>query len=113
MIQIQRSEAPAVLTTRGAARTRQDCEAYEASPDAYRGGTARFKAVENIYGHATVKAGLLIGQYGKCCYCERKLRASDHGDVEHFRPKSAVRQDANSAEEKLGTIGLRTVGRIS
>jgi hypothetical protein len=28
--------------------------------------------------------------FGKCVYCEQKIRPSQHGDVEHFRPKARV-----------------------
>jgi uncharacterized protein (TIGR02646 family) len=106
MIRFDRRNAPAVLLSRGATRTRRDCDAYEADPDAYRRGDASFEAGDNIYGHKTVKAALLRSQHGKCCYCERKILASDYGDVEHFRPKGAVRQDASSTEERPGYYWL-------
>jgi hypothetical protein len=91
MIRIQRSGPPRVLVSRGSARTRKDCEAYEADPAAYRRGDAGFKADAKIYGHHTVKASLLRAQRGKCCYCERKILATDYGDVEHFRPNTKSR----------------------
>lgn len=33
--------------------------------------------------------------YGKCAYCEKHLLSSQHGDVEHYRPKDAVRDARN------------------
>lgn len=106
MIRIYRSDVPGVLVSRGAARTRADCAAYEADPDAYCCGDASFEANAKIYGHDRVKAALLGAQQGKCCYCERKIRASDYGDVEHFRPKGAVRQSENFPEERPGYYWL-------
>ena len=42
-----------------------------------------------------IKAVFMRIQRNKCAYCERQLAAVDHGliehDVEHFRPKNAVR----------------------
>ena len=57
-----------------------------------------------IYGHATVKQALIEAQYGKCCFCERKIGAD--GDVEHFRPKAAVRQNNASPLMKPGYYWL-------
>ena len=31
---------------------------------------------------------------GKCAYCEQKIYGSQHGDMEHFRPKSAVSDES-------------------
>jgi uncharacterized protein (TIGR02646 family) len=107
MIKINRPEPPpAVLRTRGLPQTRADRRAYEAAPQRYRNGDLTFTANSRIYGHQTVKSALLAAQHKKCCYCERKIRASDYGAVEHFRPKAGVRQDENSAEEKPGYFWL-------
>jgi uncharacterized protein (TIGR02646 family) len=106
MIRIQRFEVPNVLISRGAENTRLNREEYEADPDAYRRGDARFTIDSKIYGHKTVKDALVKAQHAKCCYCERKILASGYGDVEHFRPKGAVLQDENSAEERPGYYWL-------
>jgi uncharacterized protein (TIGR02646 family) len=106
MIRVQRPDSPGVLVSRGAARRQRDCKAYEGDPHAYRRGDVTFRADPKIYGHDSVKASLLGAQYDKCCYCERKIRASGYGDVEHFRPKGAVRQDEHCAEEKPGYYWL-------
>ena len=39
---------------------------------------------------------LLMGApfYGKCAYCETKIYSGMHGDVEHFRPKGGVTDQA-------------------
>lgn len=43
--------------------------------------------------------------YGKCAYCEKKIASSQHGDVDHYRPKSGV------AEEDWTPVQLRRNGR--
>lgn len=43
----------------------------------------------NVFSHPEVVEALSHMQYGKCCYCERKIPNSGHSrGVEHFRPKS-------------------------
>jgi uncharacterized protein (TIGR02646 family) len=107
MIKIDRPEPqPAVLGTRGLPQTQADCLDYDAAPRRYRKGDLTFSANGKIYGHETVKTALLTAQHKKCCYCERKLRASDYGAVEHFRPKAGFRQDESSPEEKPGYYWL-------
>ncbi len=46
-------------------------------------------------------------QYGKCCYCEAYVHATDHGDVEHFRPKSSVSTLLAAGSEIKGTPNIR------
>ncbi len=41
-----------------------------------------------------VKEFLHNSQYGKCCYCERE-RGPIEMDIEHFRPKSEVKENKN------------------
>ena len=106
MIRIQRPVAPTVLTTRGTARTHNDCQSYELNPSGYQNSTACFTIDPKIYGHKKVKAALTNMQRGKCCYCERKILASGYGDVEHFRPKRTVQQDARSPEVRPGYFWL-------
>jgi uncharacterized protein (TIGR02646 family) len=93
MIQVRRpAVVPLVLQTRGAAATRQLCDAYDASPADYMSGQLLFTFDRGIYGHTDVKAALCQAQYEKCCFCESKVMHIAFGDVEHFRPKAAVRQ---------------------
>lgn len=40
------------------------------------------------YRHPQIKAALVSETYGKCAYCESKLRHIHHGDIEHIFPKS-------------------------
>jgi hypothetical protein len=42
-------------------------------------------------GHG-IKEALMTGHFGKCAFCEAKVAAIAHGDVEHFRPKAGYNQ---------------------
>lgn len=94
MIRIhRRATAPAVLITEGPARRQQHEADLDADPAAYTSGSRALEFDRSIYAHQSVKADLLAMQHDKCAFCEAKpLHVSD-GDVEHFRPKAAVRQD--------------------
>ncbi len=43
------------------------------------------------YSHGTVKTALNELFHGKCAYCESKIIGTQPTDVEHFRPKGAVK----------------------
>ena len=93
MIRIVKPDnVPKILTTKGAEQTQRDCTAYDNSPDDYRSGTKTFNSNNRIYGTKSVKNALLRAQNDKCCYCESKFLSTDYGDVEHYRPKGAVKQ---------------------
>ena len=40
------------------------------------------------YKYSENKEALKQSTHGKCMYCETKITASEHGDVEHIKPKS-------------------------
>lgn len=89
MIKIEKpTEPPKTLIERGAAENRKNCAAYDS-------GQREFKFRKGIYGAQSVKNVLLRAQYGKCCYCESEVRPLSYGDVEHYRPKGAVKQAEN------------------
>lgn len=91
MIRIHRPlQTPDVLITAGTAERDKICRAFDASPSDYQSGRRKFTFDRRIYGHATVKDSLIAAQHKKCCFCEAKV--GNDGDVEHFRPKSAVSQ---------------------
>lgn len=46
-----------------------------------------------LYGAQDVKDQLRKDQHDKCIFCECTLLDKDGGEVEHFRPKTAYRQD--------------------
>ena len=98
MIRVERPvQAPVVLRGAGRDETNLNCEAYDSDEDAYRSGSNKFNFNRGIYAHESVKDALLLAQHDKCCYCERKFRATSYGAVEHFRPKGAVRATLGAA----------------
>lgn len=40
--------------------------------------------------------------HGKCAYCESRIRSSQHGDIEHFRPKAGITHRDNSNVKLTG-----------
>ena len=95
MIRVCKPDAPAKLKA-GLAFTQRDCAAYDASRADYLNGAKRFEFKHTIYGQKTVKDALKKAQHRKCCYCEGRFEAHDYGDVEHYRPKGAVKQSKNA-----------------
>ena len=105
MIRVNKPLPPAGLGA-GAARTAEDSDAYDLNGIDYKSGTRAFDFRKSIYGHQTVKAALRDAQHGKCCYCEGRFEAHAPADVEHYRPKRAVRQDENSETLRPGYYWL-------
>ena len=107
MIKIQKSaKPPKTLIEKGATENRENCATYDCSPEDYKSGRKKFEFNTNIYGSKTVKKALLRAQYEKCCYCEAKFLANSPGDVEHYRPKGAVRQTDGQGAEYPGYYWL-------
>lgn len=89
MIRVAKSaNVPTELINKGVPETAANCRLYEASPEDYNKGTAKFNIKPKIYGAEIVKQKLVEDQHGKCCFCEADFRANGYGDVEHFRPKA-------------------------
>jgi len=87
MIHIQRSyPAPATLTSDKAQEAREKLE------QSIQAKQTQLEIHSNLYGAKDVKQTLMEMQHGKCCFCETKIRPGHYGDVEHFRPKKAVRE---------------------
>jgi uncharacterized protein (TIGR02646 family) len=107
MIRIYRTPNNSLfLLEQGDARRRE----HEADVDADRGsfasGAATLRFDRAIYADTTVKAALIAMQHSKCAFCEAKpLHVSD-GDVEHFRPKAAVRQSDADPLQRPGYYWL-------
>ena len=97
---------PIILLKQGADQTREDKAAYDNDPGGYRSGKHKFQANNRIYGDKSVKLVLLSAQHGKCCYCEAKFGATSYGDVEHYRPKGAVKQGPGLSIEYPGYYWL-------
>ena len=86
MIQIKKPKPPKILQSKGKAKQKEFCQAYDK-------GIREFDFdEEKIYNDTVVKETLIKAQHGKCCYCESKFTANSPGDVEHFRPKTAYQQ---------------------
>lgn len=103
MIRIRKPpKPPKILQTKGATLTKAQCRHRAA------GGThgLRPKFRQDVYAHGEVKQALSVAQHGKCCFCESKILHISYGDVEHFRPKGAVRQARALTLERTGYYWL-------
>lgn len=100
MIQIRRPDkGPASLQRWGEKQTRLDCDAYDNYPGDYQSGSKKFPK-KKYYSARAVKDLLVKVHHSKCCYCEKKFsRANLH--VEHYRPKSGVRQSLGQTKDEL------------
>ena len=107
MIRIHRSAVvPPVLLQRGIEVRRRHEADVESDPAAYSSGSRTLEFDRSVYAHDTIKRDLVAMQHEKCAFCEAKpLHVSD-GDVEHFRPKGAVRQDDADALRRPGYYWL-------
>ena len=98
MIRVTKLPCPDALLA-GAERTRADCAAYDENADAYSNRERQFDFDRAIYGHKAVRTALRKAQHRKCCYCEGRFDAFAVADIEHYRPKGAVRQDRESKKK--------------
>ncbi len=101
MIRIHKpSEPPTLLLEQGRELRQQLCRLLDDDADANPSFDAR------VYGAPEVKAALKAAQHDKCCFCEAKVSHVAFGDVEHYRPKAAVRQSAGDPEIRPGYYWL-------
>lgn len=105
MIKLNKPCAPKELV-KGEDITKQNCKEYEAHNADYKDGSRKFNFERNIYGHNAVRNLLKRIQNEKCCFCEGKFGAYASGDVEHYRPKGAVRQNDESTATVPGYFWL-------
>ena len=104
---VKPSVTPAYLLRSGVKQTKLDCESFDLCPDECLSGRRRFPQLKKkIYNAKQVKEVLLKAQYNKCCYCETWYPDPINLAVEHFRPKSGVRQTHDSNEEHPGYYWL-------
>ncbi|HEY1773837.1 MAG TPA: HNH endonuclease [Gammaproteobacteria bacterium] len=80
MIRLTKTACPAVLTQNAAAWTAVIVQKTAA-------GQEPTAADKSHYRHVDIKEALVAETYGKCAYCESKLRHITYGDVEHIIPK--------------------------
>ena len=103
MIRIDKPPRPPdVLLNRGVKQTKKDKAVYDNNPDVYRFGREKFPLKDTIYRHESVKNVQLNAQHGKCCYCEE----ISCGEIEHYRPKGAVKQSPKSTNQYPGYYWL-------
>lgn len=101
MIHISRpNKGPSALQKPGEKQTQLDCTAYDSCPGDYRSGKKSFPK-KKYYNKKAVKDLLIKMHRSKCCYCEKKYRSRAYLHVEHFRPKSGVRQTRSQAKDEL------------
>ena len=106
MIQLHRNaDVPDALREQGAQQTDRDCLAYEASPKEYISHAQSFPYRE-YYKSQGVKYALIEMSHNKCCYCESNPDGTGYGNVEHFRPKGAVKQQRGDSNEYPGYYWL-------
>lgn len=98
MIRITKlGQPPAILKTKGKAKRRGLGAAFTRFTEDYVRGDKKFNFENGIYAHESVKEALIEAQHDKCAFCESKVTHISYGDVEHFRPKAAYRQNPNDA----------------
>lgn len=78
--------------------------AYVASQVSYDDGTLKFD-INNVYHHDNIKDKLKEIQKNKCAFCEVNLD-SQHGEVEHFRPKRFYKQNPGDSKHYPGYFWL-------
>lgn len=81
---------PRILTREGVVQTAADCTRFRLNSARYLAGIEKIAWLD-YHRNDTVKRALLKLQYRKCCYCEQRRRRSELA-VEHFRPRTAIRQ---------------------
>jgi uncharacterized protein (TIGR02646 family) len=110
---VKPDDAPTNLVRIGHLKTEEDCAAYDECPDDYISNKKGFAKTERerrrqraIYGAKPVKRTLVTAHHSKCCYCETQYSDARHLAIEHFRPKTGVRQSKNDPEEYPGYYWL-------
>lgn len=105
MIRIYKlNQLPEKLLTEGKKKRKSHCLSYNRNSQDYQNGEKIFSFSSNIYAHKDVKEALIRSQHGKCCFCEQIIY--EDGDVEHFRPKQAYRQEKGKPLQRPGYYWL-------
>lgn len=98
---------PAWNVWQGACRLEQE-GLDRATAEALTAGTARPKAKPEIY--AQLKEEVYLhpdGPFrGKCAYCECRIYPSQYGDLDHYRPKGAVKDVATGKPVRIELDGV-------
>lgn len=67
--------------------------AHDGNPALYTTLAGKFTFDVAVYGDQNVREVLKTSQRWKCCFCESKIEDVSYGEIEHFRPKAAWRQE--------------------
>jgi hypothetical protein len=92
MILVRRPAVIPRALARGVAVTQDNCNLRDSDPVQALAGKLKFNLSKGIYGTRAVKKAFAAAQSDKCCFCEGVFNAHYIGDVEHYRPKGAVRE---------------------
>lgn len=82
------------------------CALHDSDPDLFATAKGKFDFDDGVYGCETVRSSLKDAQSLKCCYCESRVEHISYGEVEHFRPKAAWRQERRSRLTRPGYYWL-------
>ncbi|CAN5469960.1 hypothetical protein BH09CHL1_BH09CHL1_16570 [soil metagenome] len=82
MIPVLKGVCPAILVTNAEAWKNELLNAIAS------GVKSRIRLARGRYGHSQIKLAVVRETYGKCVYCESKVRHVAPGDIEHIIPKS-------------------------
>lgn len=81
MIKIQKIDRPQILTDNASAWTNEYLSYINANKTPPNN-------VAHRYNHKDIKSALEKETYGKCAYCESKIKHVEYGDIEHILPKN-------------------------
>lgn len=89
MIYINRLDCPPILDL-----TDNQSKAFREREDAIHYYSTHQKGFEfKVYQGKSIKSKLTEMFHGKCAYCESEITSITYGDIEHFRPKSAYKNN--------------------
>ena len=77
---------------------------YEERKAEYDSGQDKFSFKLSIFSSTAVRESLIQVQHKKCCYTEAILEDISH--IEHFRPKTAIRDEQDSPRQYPGYFWL-------
>ena len=77
---------------------------YEERKAEYDSGQVKFSFKPTIFSSTAVRESLIQVQHKKCCYTEAFLEDISH--IEHFRPKTAIRDEQASPRQYPGYFWL-------
>jgi uncharacterized protein (TIGR02646 family) len=81
MIRLSKGRKPEILT-------QKQEEWTKALLAAIKSDEKPTETIKGRYRHPQIKTAIVDETYGKCAYCESKVRHIAHGDIEHIIPKS-------------------------